>query len=337
MVRVGTIVVTYNRKDLLKECLEAIINQTYKVASIILIDNNSTDGTYEMLCASGLFNQIIYRKLKQNIGGSGGFNAGFIEAEKYDYDWLWIMDDDTIPKPDCLEKLIAAKEAIEREEETTKQERPISYLASAIYGANGEFMNVPGVSRKKSGNGYEYWYKYLSEGMIQIGRATFVSLLISWKAVKKVGYPMRDYFIWGDDTEYTNRLTKYYGDAYLVGNSVAIHKRKNAKNIDIIDDSADRLDFYYYFYRNKMINAKGYGGKKEVRKATFAHLKKMIRILKKKSVKNKREKIRLIAKGTLAYFLKKYDAEGFRNRMKPEFMEKQRKEYEKMVISDGNM
>ena len=53
-MRVGCVVVTYNRKEILVECLEAIINQSYKVDKIIIIDNNSQDGTELYLKEKGL-------------------------------------------------------------------------------------------------------------------------------------------------------------------------------------------------------------------------------------------------------------------------------------------
>lgn len=213
------VVVTYNRKKLLKECLESLLEQTIKLDKIIVIDNNSNDNTFEYLKEQDILKNrcIYYKKLDKNIGGAGGFYEGIKLSQQFNPKWIWIMDDDTIPKSDCLEKLINAKNVISEK---------ISYLASSIYGMNNEFMNVPNINTDKSESGYPNWYKYLSSGIVRIKEATFVSLLINNEAVKKIGLPMRDYFIWGDDTEYTLRLTKYYGNAYLVGNSIAIHKEK---------------------------------------------------------------------------------------------------------------
>ena len=72
------VVVTYNRKLLLMECLQAILEQTYPVSKILLIDNASTDGTEETLSENGyLVNpKINYIKMKVNTGGSGGFYEG---------------------------------------------------------------------------------------------------------------------------------------------------------------------------------------------------------------------------------------------------------------------
>ena len=248
-MKIIAVVVTYNRKKLLEECLNAILNQTYEVDKIVLIDNNSTDNTFEYLNEKGLIKnkKIYYKKLEKNIGGAGGFYEGFKMSQKFSPNWLWIMDDDTIPNGDCLQKLVDSRKKLKNEK--------ISFLASSIYGENGEFMNVPTINILPSSNGYPNWYKYLSEGIVKIKKATFVSLLINNEAIKKVGYPVKEYFIWGDDTEYTLRLNKYFADAYMVGNSIAIHKRKITKSLRIEEENnIDRINFYYYMIRNTLIS-----------------------------------------------------------------------------------
>ena len=45
---VCTVVVTYNRKDLLIKCIESLVNQTLKPQAIYIVDNNSTDNTPEL-------------------------------------------------------------------------------------------------------------------------------------------------------------------------------------------------------------------------------------------------------------------------------------------------
>lgn len=306
MLRIGAVVVTYNRKDLLCECLESLINQSYKLSRIIVIDNNSTDGTEDIL-KENYFSYIDYYKLDKNIGGAGGFYEGIKKSIDMNLDWLWIMDDDTIPKANALEALVLSISQVNKYE-------TFSFLASAVYGENGEFMNVPQINLAKSDNGYEYWYKYLSKGMVQIQNATFVSLLIRFDAIQKCGLPVKDYFIWGDDYEYTMRLITYYGPAYFVGNSEVVHKRKNAKTLSIVDDDSDRLNFYFYMYRNGLINTRAYFGKKAVIGKLYSNLKTIIKILLKRSSKRKMQKINLILKGSIAYLLGKYNKEAFQNR-----------------------
>lgn len=95
--------------------------------------------------------------------------------------------------------------------------------------------------------------------MVEISSATFVSILISGKAISQCGLPCMDYFIWGDDYEYTRRLTTYYGPAYIVGGSVAIHKRIGAKALSLdTEDNPNRIALYRYYYRNNFINLRFY-------------------------------------------------------------------------------
>lgn len=308
-MKVAAVIVTYNRKKLLVECINAILNQTYKTNEIIIIDNNSIDGTYEYLKTNNILvnNNINYIKLNENIGGSGGFYEGMkISAEKK-YDWVWIMDDDTIPNKECLENLIKPIKKIDG---------PISFLASSIYGEKGEFMNVPAIDNTPTENGYSDWYKYLDEGIVSIKDATFVSLLINGKAIEKCGLPIRSYFIWGDDTEYTTRIVKYFGKAYFIGKSIAIHKRKNAKHTTLLlENDKNRIPMYYYMIRNNLINAKLYRGRKGVLKTYIKYLNDTLVILFSKS-RYKLKKIIIIHKGIITYFFKKYNYKEIKNRFK---------------------
>jgi rhamnopyranosyl-N-acetylglucosaminyl-diphospho-decaprenol beta-1,3/1,4-galactofuranosyltransferase len=248
-MKIVAVVVTYNRINLLRECLGAILGQSEKVDKIILIDNASTDGTQEVLSEEGYLDleSVKYMRMKENIGGAGGFYEGIKLAKGLGADWVWIMDDDTIPQRECLEKLLKANQIIGRKEK-------ISFFASCVKGINGEPMNVPAVADTCAENGYQNYHEYLSDGIVRIRKATFVSILVSGRAVKQCGLPCKDFFIWGDDSEYTSRLTAFYGDAYLVGNSIAVHKRKLARELNIKEETdKERIKMYCYYYRNRAI------------------------------------------------------------------------------------
>ncbi len=111
--RVCAAVVTYNRKELLVECLEALRAQTRPLGRIHLVDNASSDGTHELLSARGLLEDglIAYERSASNLGGAGGFARAIENARSGECDWIWVMDDDTAPRPDALERLLAAPEA----------------------------------------------------------------------------------------------------------------------------------------------------------------------------------------------------------------------------------
>ena len=78
--------------------------------------------------------------------------------------------------------------------------------------------------------------------------ASFVSLFIKASVIKQLGLPIKEFFIWTDDWEYTRRISRKY-NCYLVNKSVVTHKSKSNMGADIINDSEDRLDRYKYIYR----------------------------------------------------------------------------------------
>lgn len=299
--RVVAIVVTYNRKNLLSECLNAIEAQTIAPSKVIVINNASTDGTEKMFERGGEFagSNIYCVNMSKNTGGSGGFYEGLKRIMEEDADWAWIMDDDTIPTQNCLENLLIANDIVSGK----KGDGHVSFYASTVFGADGEFMNVPSISKSKAENGYSDYYEFLGDSLLKIADATFVSLLISTDAIRMCGLPCKDYFIWGDDGEYTLRLTHYYGAAYMVGNSVAIHKRVGAKTLSIANFvEPKRIKMYHYYIRNNIINILFY---KKDKNAAVVVLKKFSQALASVKLLGQKYgflKMRVIWKGTFEGF-----------------------------------
>lgn len=304
-IKVCAVVVTYNRKDILLQCLTAILQQTIKIEKLVIVDNNSTDGTEKLLEEQGYFDNkvICYQKLMENTGGAGGFHEGMKIARSMNPDWVWIMDDDVIPERNCLEELLKA-DAITREE--------VSFYASAIRNADGMAMNVPKLNRKQFTK-YIDWYQYLDNGIVQITKATFVSLLINGKAIQKCGLPWAPFFIWGDDSEYTQRIIRDYGPAYMVGTSKAIHMRGSGEELSIVrETNVNRIPMYFYLYRNNLIGFWEY----ENALYRFLCMGKLgldfFLVLFKAQYKGK--KMKVILKAFFSFIFGTYNRKAFKNR-----------------------
>ena len=280
MKKVATIVVTYNRKELLKENLDALLKQTYKT-DIYLIDNCSTDGTYDDLKDYIEKNNINYFKTEKNIGGAGGFNFGMKQLKGQNYDYCWLMDDDTIPNIDSLKAHIDA---------ATKLKDKFSFLGSVVKWTDGNLcnMNIQGVSANSIKN-----YESLFDNMLTIDYCSFVSCFINMKYVYKVGLPIKEFFIYGDDMEYTKRLSTI-APGYLNPYSVVIHKMGSNKGINIVECEENRIDRYYYNYRNLYYINRKYN-KKELRMYKFKSHYLKLKIFFKSNHKFKR--IHAISKG----------------------------------------
>lgn len=303
---VCAVVVTHDREELLLQCLSAIYSQSRVPDTVIVVDNNSSVDLENTLKNSGYYNKdnFYYKKLSKNIGGAGGFFEGVKFANQKNCDWIWLLDDDAIPEKDCLFELLNANVP-----------KNTSFLASNVKNIYGEPMNVPSICMECSNSKYLSWPDRLEDGIIKINDATFVSILVKNEAVDTVGYPVKDYFIWGDDTEYTMRLISNFGPAFMIGKSIVTHKRANPRAISIIDENdKNRIPLYYYLYRNSAINIRTYFGKKQVLKFFRDNFRKKITIIKGKNISDKILKIKTITKGELDYVFRKYDLQAFLNR-----------------------
>jgi glycosyltransferase involved in cell wall biosynthesis len=94
---VSVIIPTYNRSGFIVECIESVINQTYKVHEIIVIDDNSNDETYDKLKPYIYNKKIIYHKMQMNVGPSNARKYGIDHATGrfvafLDSDDIWEID-----------------------------------------------------------------------------------------------------------------------------------------------------------------------------------------------------------------------------------------------------
>lgn len=235
MKKVTAVIVTYNRKELLKESIEALLKQDYKNCDVLIIDNASTDGTFEYIKDILVNDRVIYINTGANLGGAGGFNYGIREAYNRGCDYVWVMDDDCIAHADTLKKLIEADEELNGE---------YGFLTSKVLWKDGKIceMNVPRRTLTKC-------VKSFDNAIQPVVMASFVSLFIKTDVIKDVGLPIKEFFIWTDDWEYTRRISRKY-NCYLINNSVVTHKSKSNIGANIANDCEDRLDRYKYLYRN---------------------------------------------------------------------------------------
>ena len=214
---VCAVVVTFNRKALLRECLRAVLDQTRSLDLVVVIDNASTDGTWELIGAEfANDSRIRYIRLPHNVGGAGGFRHGLELGHELGFEWLWLMDDDTIPSCDALQALLEASDRFPADS------RP-RVLSSKVLWTDGSLhpMNVPTIKRSQMDP--ERMFLAAEYGTLSVRWASFVSLLVHRGVVDEFGLPYGDYFIWNDDTEYTARvLRQNFGVA--VPQSTVTHK-----------------------------------------------------------------------------------------------------------------
>lgn len=237
--KIAAVVVTYNRKELLMQCISCLLTQTQAVCDVLVVDNASTDGTQQAV-KNLQTGQVLYKNTGQNLGGAGGFQFGMRWALESGYDYVWIMDDDTLPQPDALAELWHAHQTLNGK---------YGFLASVVLWKDGKECRMNRPKIKKSF--YEY-IERMRDGIVQIEQATFVSLFFPAKVIRQVGLPIKEYFIWGDDIEYTRRISVRYGmPCFLAGKSSVVHMMQHNTGSNIATDVPERIDRYRYAFRNE--------------------------------------------------------------------------------------
>jgi GT2 family glycosyltransferase len=215
-MKIEAVVVTYNRRQLLAECLRSLSAQTRRPDSVLVVDNASTDGTPEMVRELAARSEVPMRvlKLPENRGGAGGFAAGIDAGRDGECDWLWLMDDDVEPEPDALERLISSPPALDG---------GTACLAPKVVYANGGIdLNQRGRFRRRLIPLRPSEYR--TGEYPSIGYMSFVGSLLRVDAARRIEPPRADFFVWGDDVEYSLRL-RQVGEIRLVSESVIVHKR----------------------------------------------------------------------------------------------------------------
>jgi rhamnopyranosyl-N-acetylglucosaminyl-diphospho-decaprenol beta-1,3/1,4-galactofuranosyltransferase len=237
--RVCAVVVTRDRRDLLRRCLLALQQERRPPDGILVVDNASSDGSAEMV--SGEFPGAELLRLEENVGGAGGFHRGAARAYASGYDWLWLLDDDTLPTGNSLGALLAG---------AARAPGGVPLLLTSQVRWKDERlhpMNYP-VPRWR-------WRRELAagvaDGLLLIRYATFVSVAVHRAAIDRFGLPLEHFFLWGDDVEFTARVLRD-NPGYLVPESIVYHWTPSPHPA-----ATPTTDRFYYHARNSLLILRG--------------------------------------------------------------------------------
>lgn len=246
-MKVVAATVTYNSSESLKKTIRALLNQTYVIYKIVITDNNSNEGNKTNLreIQSWAPEKIDIIWLNNNTGGAGGFYESVrYSRDRYDPDWYWLMDDDAYPDENTLEVLISKISKLDN----------VGFVAPVIWGIDKKAYQLYHARKQK---GLICKFDMVADSIdtlpdiLKIDVDAFVGPLISKNAVKLCGLPRAEFFIEGDDTDYTYRITRLF-NGYLVKDTKMNHR-------DLPSNQGDNPSGWwkqYYWFRNSILFAK---------------------------------------------------------------------------------
>lgn len=193
--RVVAVVVTFQRLTLLTRLLDRLRGLP-GVAEVLVVDNASSDGTGAWLAGLG-DPRVVSRTLAENTGGAGGFAVGMEWALERGADLVWLMDDDALPAPDCLDLLLARTD-LDFWGPAVLAEHDPSRLCFPIRLPGGTRV-VHRTSEVEAA---------ARDGLIPGVVIPFNGVLLTRELVDRIGVPRAEFFIWGDDVEYLWRAER---------------------------------------------------------------------------------------------------------------------------------
>ncbi len=198
--RIVAVVVTYNRLALLTRLL-ARLAEVPQLAEVVVVDNASSDGTREWLAGvegGDAGTPVLSLAMERNRGGAGGFHAGLDAAVDRGADLVWLMDDDGLPEPDCLDRLLQHRTTLDFWGPVVVDEADPDRLVFPIR-LPGRATVVHQMADVRAA---------AVDGLIRDVVIPFNGVLVTRDLVERIGLVREDFFIWGDDHEYRLRAER---------------------------------------------------------------------------------------------------------------------------------
>lgn len=231
--KVAIILVNYNSWEETRACLQSLQKINYQSIEIILVDNNSNQTIkFDEFKVEQIFN-------KQNLGFAGGSNLGIKKALKNGADYVLLLNNDTVVKPDFLGKLIKAGETDKR----------VGILGSKIYRFNSEEVCFNGGQINWLKTKGVHWERENQTETKEVDYLTGACLLIKREVIKKIGLMNEDYFLYFEDVDWCLKARKVSYKCLLIGASQIYHKVSASTK-------AGSFSYIYYHTRNGLLLAK---------------------------------------------------------------------------------
>lgn len=235
---VAIVVVTYNRADLLREVLTGLAALRRPADAVIVVDNASTDHTASVLDEAAVPALQVIRNAT-NTGGAGGFRTGLEAAYEQGFDRIWLIDDDVLPAPDCLDVLLAQDEDCLM---SVREDRGGALIELAA--THFDLRNPLAIKPKTASVVSTYADRAAMPARVELENVAFEGFMVRRRVVEAIGLPDESFFIFYDDVDYALRARRAGWRIWAV---------RDARLVRLLDFSQQHdLSSWkgYFMYRN---------------------------------------------------------------------------------------
>jgi GT2 family glycosyltransferase len=238
---VAVVVVTYNRAELLSRMLDGLAAQTHTPDVVYVVNNASSDHTSEVLDARSDLRLVVTHS-EENLGGAGGFHLGVEQAYRDGHDRIWLMDDDVVPAPDCLEVMLGHDEWCLMAVREDLRGRLVEKAALHF-----DLRRPHAIRPKRASVETTFATRGEMPELVEIENVAFEGFMVHRRVVDVIGLPDPAYFIFYDDVDFAVRARKAGFRIWAVRDAVLVRQLEF--------DQQHALDTWkgFYMYRNLFV------------------------------------------------------------------------------------
>ncbi len=213
--KVNIVVLNYNGRDCLKKCLTSLFCLDYPNFEVVVVDNNSQDGSLEL--AKLNFSRATFIKNEQNLGFSAGNNVGIKYSLEKMADFVLLLNNDTEVEKDFLSQLIRSAQANER----------VGILSPLVFGGNGKHVWFSGGKIDWLRMKTEHTQKLIESDFAESDFISGCAMLVRAEVFAKAGLLDEDFFLYWEDVDFSVRAKKAGFSLLVVAGSHVRHFEKS--------------------------------------------------------------------------------------------------------------
>lgn len=256
--RVAVVVVTFNRADLLERMLGGLDAMDRRPDCVIVVNNTSTDHTREVL-ERAANPDLVAIHTTDNLGGAGGFHLGLKAAYDKGFDAMWLMDDDVVPAPDCLTRLLEVDNSC-----LTAVREDLTGALVEKAAVRFDLRNPLSIRPKKASIDSTYADRASMPATVPVDNVSFEGFLVRREVIEAIGLPDPSYFIFYDDVDFAIRARRAGYEILAVRDAVLVRQLDFDQQHDLAGWKG------YYMYRNLFAVHFRYGANHLVRAKPYA-------------------------------------------------------------------
>ena len=216
--KVTVIIPNWNGMDHIVDCLESLLKIDYYNYEVLVVDNNSADGSPKVIADRFPTVQII--RSSENVGFAEGCNVGIRQAMKSESAYVWLLNNDTLVDPQSLTFLVRAAET----------DKSIGMAGSKIYDYDDPNiircagMTINWFRGETHLIGWHQHDKGQFNNYSDVEGLEGCSLLVSRRVCEKVGLMDREYFLYNEEIDWCVRARQRGFRCTFVPESIVFHK-----------------------------------------------------------------------------------------------------------------